>query len=194
MSRRRRNQRPSLNGRVQSPPTQSILVAAEEKIESQLAPEARDNYLKIVIAGMKAALDDGQNSFLAGLKTSKDPVADCAKGALSLVLILKHQAKGVMPENAMIPAASTLMIKALSFADRMGVVKVGNPELVRATHIFTNEILRGMKMTPQKLSHALTKTHALMQDPIAMEQMKRAAGTVQHPMQSKPTLPPEGNV
>lgn len=191
MSRRRRNKnkRPQVAPAV-SPPGLPILDAAEQKVEGQLLPDTRESYLKIVVAGMKAGMADGPNSILAGLRKSQDPIADCAKGAIGLVLLLKNQAKGVMPIKAMIPAAMTLMLKALAFADRTGIVKVGNDELTRATHIFADTFLHKFGVTPQMLHTAMAKTHAITQDPVAMEQMKRTAGFVRHPDASEPTPMP----
>lgn len=189
--RRRRKNKPQA---VPQASTQiPVLDAAEQRVESQLTAETRESYLKIVVAGMKAGLANGPNSILAGLHKSKDPVADCAKGAIGLVLILKHQAKGIMPVKAMIPAATTLMLKALAFADRTGVVKVGSDELVRGTHIFKDIFLAKFGVTPQMLQHATAKVHSLTQDPVAMEQMKRSAGIVRHPDSSEQTPLPEGN-
>lgn len=188
MSRRRKKFR--AQPQAQAMP---ILAAAEQKVESQLTPDTHESYLKIVVAGMKAGLADGPNSILAGLAKSKDPVSDCAKGAIGLVLVLKHQAKGIMPVKAMIPAGMTLMLKALAFADRTGIVKVGNDELVRASHIFKDTFLAKFGVTPPMLQHAMIKVHALTQDPVAMEQMKRKAGFVRHPDASQPTPLPDGN-
>lgn len=186
--RKRRKNKPV----VQAQPSIPILDAAEQRIESQLTPETRENYLKIVIAGMKAGLDKGPDSIMASLKTSQDPIADCAKGAIGIVLILRRQAKGIMPIKAMIPAAMTLMLKALAFADKTGIVKVGNDELVRATNIFSHILMGKIGVTPQMIQTALVKVHGLTQDPVAMEQMKRKAGVVRHPDASEPTPLPEG--
>jgi hypothetical protein len=153
MSRRRRNRRGRAQGAVAPvapqamPQGQALIAAAEKQVEVQLTPDTRESYLKIVVAGMKAGLENGPNSILAGLQKSKDPVADCAKGAIGLVLILKHQAKGIMPVKAMIPAAMTLMLKGLAFADRTGIVKVGADELARATHIFAHDFLAKFGIT-----------------------------------------------
>lgn len=197
MSRRRRKKNfkpsPPASDPTSIPQSQPILEAAEQKVESQLLPEIRESYLKIVVAGMKAGMAGGPNSIMAKLKDSKDPVADCAKGAIGLVLILKHQSQGIMPVKAMVPAATTLMLKALSFAQQMGLVQVGNDELVRATHIFANTFLAKLGVTPPMLQHAIGKAHALSQDPVAMEQMKRKAGFVKHPEASEPTPLPKGN-
>lgn len=190
MSRRRKRKPPIPVPQQAS--GQSVIDAAEQKVESQLDADTRESYLKIVVAGMKAGLANGPNSILAGLRESKDPITDCAKGAIGLVLILKHQAKGIMPVKAMIPAGMTLMLKALAFADKLGVVKVGPDELVRATHIFAKVFLGKFGITPPMLQHAMTNVQSLTKNPVAMEQMRRSAGFVRHPEASEPTPLPEG--
>lgn len=158
-----------------------LLQEAEAKIEAGLTPENKQNYDRIVIAGMHAALDRGPDGILASLKLSKDPIADAAKGAVSLVLILRKQAHGIMPLKAMVPAAMTLMLKALDFADRSKIAQVGQPELVRATHIFTDTIFAAFKITKQGLANAARKVHALTNDPAAMQAINLKAGVVSHP-------------
>lgn len=187
----RRKRRPSVASQPMQPPQDSsVLAAAEQKVESQLAPDVKESYMKIVVAGMHAGLENGPNSILASLSKSKDPIADCAKGAVALVIILKHQAKGIMPVKAMVPAAMTLMLKALAFADRTGIVKVGSNELVKATHIFMDTFLHKLGITPEMMQHAVTRAHAITQNPVAMEHMKRSNGFSVHPDAGQP---PEGN-
>ena len=189
MSRRRskKNRRPIVGATTAVSQDQPILQLAEQKVEEQLLPEVRESYLKIVVAGMKAGMANGPNSILAGLRTSKDPIEDCAKGAIGLIFILKQQAKGVMPEKAMVPAAITLMFKALSFAEQAGLVKIGTAELDRATQIFANTFLEKVGVTPPMIGHALKKVQSLSQDPVAMEQMKRKSGVTKHPDATEPT-------
>ena len=117
-----------------------LLQVAELKIERNLTPQNRANYMKVVVAGMNVLLRGGPKSILAKLKGRQDPVSDCAIGAVNLVLILRKESKGVMPLKAMIPAGMTLMLKALDFANSLGQVKIGTAELDRATHIFTNTL------------------------------------------------------
>lgn len=190
MSRRRKNRR--ANPQQAVPQGASVIDAAEQRVESQLTPDTRESYLKIVVAGMKAGLTNGPDGILANLRKSKDPIADCAKGAIGLVIVLKHQAKGIMPVKAMIPAATTLMLKALAFADRTGIAKVGPDELARATNIFKDTFLAKLGITPPMLRHAMVKVHGVIQDPVAMEQIKRHSGFVRHPDVSEPTPLPEG--
>jgi hypothetical protein len=168
-----------------------LLEQTEEKIESNLTPENRANYMKIVVAGMHIGLDKGPNGIMASLGKSKDPIADAAKGAVSLVIILRQQAHGVMPLKAMVPAAMTLMLKALDFVGRSKIAEVGQPELVRATHIFTDTMFARMGITKAGLANAATKVHALTNDPQAMAAINLKAGITRHPMAATPTpLPP----
>jgi hypothetical protein len=164
-----------------------LLQQAEDRIESQLTPENRESYMKIVVAGMNAALDKGTGGILASLGQSKDPVTDAAKGAISLVLILRKQAHGIMPIKAMVPAAMTLMLKALDFADRSGIAKIGQPELVRVTHIFMDEIFHKFGITKQGLTNAAARVHAITQDDSAMQAINLKAGITRHPMAATPT-------
>jgi hypothetical protein len=170
-----------------------LLQQTEDTIESGLTPENRVNYTKIVVAGMHVALDKGPNGILASLGQSKDPIADAAKGAVSLVIILRKQAHGVMPLKAMVPAAMTLMLKALDFADRSKIAKVGQPELVRATHIFTDTMFARMGITKAGLANAASKVHAITQDPSAMAAINLKAGLTRHPMAATPTPLPGPN-
>lgn len=169
-----------------------LLQQAEAAIEAGLTPDNRDNYLKIVVAGMHAALAKGPDGILAQLQKSPDPISGAAKGAVALVLILRKQAQGVMPLKAMVPAAMTLMLKALDFADRSGIAKVGNDELVRAMHIFTDFLFARVGITRQGLANAANRVHALTQDPEAMAKINLTAGVTRHPLAATPTpLPGE---
>lgn len=157
-----------------------LLKDAERKVEGQLTPENRENYMKIVVAGQRAGLQGGPNSLLASLQDSADPIADAAKGAVALVLVLRQEAKGVMPFEAMIPAAMTLMLMALDFADRSRIAKIGTPELVKATHVFTDEVFRVFEMTKKNLANMGKRVYDLTKDPLAMEKINLKAGVTKH--------------
>jgi hypothetical protein len=174
------------------PMSDPVLQAAEMKIEAALTPANRQNYMKIVVAGMAAGMANGPKSILASLLKSPDPVRDAAKGAVALVLILRRQARGVMPLKAMVPAAMTLMLRALDFVNRAGKAQVGTPELVRATHIFTNELFGHFGITPPMLANAVQRVHAITADPVAMDAINRKAGTVRDPNASEVTQVPGG--
>lgn len=169
-----------------------LLEAAEQKIESSLTPENRADYMKIVVAGLKTGLANGPRGILASLKQSKNPINDSAIGAINLVLLMRKHSMGTMPLKAMIPAAMTLMLQALDFADKAGIVKIGTDELVQATHIFANALFPRLGIKPQMLHAAIQRVHAISQDPAKMELVNRKLGAVKDPRASEPTPMPGG--
>lgn len=165
----------------------SLLKATEQKIEAGLTPQNRANYQRIVVAGMAAGLQGGANSLIAGLRQSQDPVKDCAVGAINIVMLLRRQSRNTMPAEAIPPAAMTLMLQALDFAERLGLVKITKEELVRATHIFTNRLMALVHVTPQKLTELAGKVNRVTQDPTQMEQLAQRSGVVKSSLASSPT-------
>ena len=191
MNRGETDAAPEDNGPV--PTGDDLLNRIEQQIESQLTPDNRQNYLKIVTAGMAAAMEGGPNSLMASLKQSQDPVAECAKGAVALVLILRKQAHGIMPERAMVPAAMTLMLKALGFAQRMKLIPpVDAATVERATHVFTDFLLARVGISKQQLAGMAQAVDRKLQDPDAVQQMRYKAGLDRHPMAPVPTIPGVG--
>jgi len=161
---------------INEPIQNSVLEAAEQQLEGKLTPAIHEAYARIVVAGMMAALHGDKGGILASLRDSKDPISDCAIGAVNLCLILRKKSRGTMPLNAMVPAAMTLMLHALDFANKIGVVQIGTPELVRATHIFAGAIMKNLGITQQILQNAIGKVHAVTQNQDTLEKMKTAAG------------------
>lgn len=176
-------------GPAAQPVRDNLLKAAQDRIESQLTPKTRADYEKVVVAGLKVGLDGGPDSIIASVRNSKDPVRDCAIGAANLVLILRRQSRDTMPPQALVPGATTLMLQALDFAERLGLVKVSPRELARATHILGNYIMRVFGVTAANFEAAATKVQGIMQDPTSMEVLARRAGVVKSPQAGTPTLP-----
>lgn len=153
-----------------------ILAEAEQTIESNLQPAMHDAYLKIVVAGLHILLDKGDAGFMAKLKSSKDPIGDCGRGAASLVMIMRKQAQGVMPMKAAIPAGMTLMIHGLDFVSRANIAKVDAPDLANAAQVYTDTLFAKLGITPSVLHQAIARAHAATQNPAVMAQVNRRAG------------------
>lgn len=167
-----------------------ILQQIESQIEANLTPANRADYDKIVVAGGHLALANN-GAMMMQLTKAPDPIIGAAKGAVGLVMIMRRDAKGAMPMKAAVPAAMTLMLKALDFVDRSKIAKVGAPELARATHAFTDFLFARMHITKQGLANVAQKVHGLTQDPSAMAQINLKAGVTRHPMAATPTpMPP----
>lgn len=171
-----------------------LLRQAEQKLETNLTAAVRANYDKIVVAGLHTALAKGADGGMASLIHAKDPVASAAQGAVALVLTMQKQAKGVMPVKAMIPAGMTLLLHALDFLDRAGVVKIAEPQLVQATTTFTNLMFHKLGVTPQMLQRLTGRVKQLSADPAVMQKIGIKAGTIPHPQGVTPTPLPGGMI
>lgn len=170
-----------------------LLAQAEAKLEANIAdPAVRQDYMKIVVAGLHIALDKGPEGFMGRLHGRPDPVSDCATGAVALMLIMRRESKGVMPMKAGVPAAMTLMFHGLDFLDRAKIAKIAEPEIDRATQIFTNTLFHKLGITPKILNTAAANVHKITQNPAQMEAINRKAGFVRSPDASQPTPLPGG--
>lgn len=152
-----------------------MLATTEQTLEKNLQPSIQQDYLKIVVAGMHILLDKGAAGFMAKLKSSKDPIGDCGRGAASLILVMKKQAQGVMPMKAAVPAGITLMLHGLDFVDRAKIEKVDAAALASASRAFTNTLFQKLNITPDMLNKAVAKAHAITQDPAEMEKINQRA-------------------
>lgn len=153
--------------------TNPLLRQIEDRIEAQLAPDNRENYMKILVAGMKLGLKDGPNGILAGLKDAQDPVATAARGAVNIVGLLSRSARGKMPEKAMVPAAMSLMLHALDFLEKTGKMKVDEAVLEKATKMFADDIMRLFGINNQKLSNMASMSHMVGMNPQALQQIQQ---------------------
>lgn len=176
-----------------APPVENDLIKRiEAEVKGRLTAEVRENIDKIVAAGLKVAVNGGENSPLAMLQGSQDVVSDAAIGAVNLAALMKKESKGTMPDNAMAPAALILTLHALDFAERLGMVEV-TPEVVnQATQIYAHQLTKVNGITPQMLEKAGGQVKQVLQDPVAMEQIARHSGVVKTAQASTPTdLPTE---
>ena len=182
------NQAPG--GQLSNPVLQQI----EQQIEAGLTPQNRADYMKIVVAGGHLA-NANNGAMLVQLSKAPDPIAAAAKGAVGLVLIMRKETqapgKVPMPMKAAVPAAMTLMVNALDFISRSKIAPVGQPELERAVHIFTDFLFARMGITKVGLANAAQKVHQITTDPQSMAAINLKAGLTKHPMSATPTpLPP----
>jgi hypothetical protein len=168
-----------------------LLAEAAAKIEGNIADDqVKLDYQKIVVAGLHIALARGPQSFVAKLGASRDPIGDCARGAVALVLIMRRESRGVMPIKAMVPAGITLMLHGLDFIDRAKIAQIAEPELDKATTLFTNELFHKLGITTQMIERLGGRVHEIMQDPQAMHAISLKSGLTRMVAQPTP-MPPE---
>ena len=182
-----------------APPDQSsstlrnpLLAQTAQKIEGNIVdPNTHADFLKVVVAGLHIALANGPNSFVAKLSHSQDPIGDCARGAVALVLIMRRESRGVMPMKSAVPAGMVLLLHGLDFIDRAGIAKIAEPQLDNATKIFANEMFHKLQITPGMIQHATGRVHAIMNDPDAMAKINLKTGATRHPLAATPTPLPD---
>lgn len=171
-----------------------LLAQAEQMIESNLTPEVRPAYLNVVVAGLKVGLNNNGAGFIAAIDKSQDPVAACGTGAANLVLMLRKEAKGNIPDQAIVPASCALAVQALGFAERAGLIQtVGPAELGRAIKAAVDRVFVAIHLTMPKLVLLQREIQGIMQDPQKVDQMRQRAGTAKHPQASVETTLPEGD-
>lgn len=152
----------------------ALLKQAEDKIEARLTPDIYTSYMKLVIAGMKAAMNGGPNGVMGSIKRSKTPLESVVKGMISLMLMLKDQAKGQVPVNALVPATMAMVLQGLAFANNVGVLKVGAPEIAQATHLFINTIMPKLGLTQDKVEAVVGQVRNITSDPQKLAALKQA--------------------
>lgn len=155
-----------------------MLVKIERQIESTLTPQTQENYQKIVTAGLKIVMRGGKDSQLAKLANMPDPVNACAVGAVNLVVTMRRMSRGTMPGNAMVPAAMTLMLEGLDFAEKVGVIQIDEKVMERATKIFTDMVFRVFKISQGTLNKAADAVHRVIEDPRSGEVLRQKAATM----------------
>lgn len=181
-----------------APPSESfhnpILAQIERKVEATLTPQNRPDYMKIVVAGMKTAMAPGKNggpSLAEQLHQSQSPVEDAVKGAVNLVALMARGSRGKMPERAFVPAAMTLMLNALDFLDKTGVVKVDEAVVDRATKLFTDHIFQIFHVDQAKLQQMADKSHGITNNPQSVESLAAHAKGMVDRGGASPQAPPQ---
>jgi len=154
-----------------------LIQQAEAKIESGVPADQQNAYQRIVVAGMKALYSKEMHSALiVGLKDSKDPLTDVAKGAVGLILTLYKESKGTMPVRAMIPASMTLLLQGLDYLDKTGMLEIGKDEINQATHTFMDTLMPQLGLTPEKTQQMMGRVQDVMQDEQKMAMYQQQAG------------------
>ena len=168
-----------------------LLKGLEADLERHLLPKTRADYEKVVVAGMRVALNaipgSGQKSLLGRLNESKDVVQSCSVGAGAVVLFLFQESKFRMPGNVIPFAAQTLFYKALDTAEKAGILKVTTKEVDRGTYLLADYMLAKIHISPEKFKMLTQRVHDITNDPTQMEALSRRSGISKDAMASTPS-------
>lgn len=167
-----------------------LLRQAVENVEANLEPKNRQNYDRLVTAGMQAAVDKDGGGILAGIVKYKDPVQAAAVGAVQLVFMLRGHATGKVPEQAMIPAAYTLMMQALAFIEDAKLAKIGPDEITWATRVWMNTVFTRFGIPPAALERQKKAAEGIINNPARLERLHLLTGYTVDPRAPRPMEEP----
>lgn len=160
---------------------------AAEGLEASIAPQFKEAYDRIVVGGMQAAVNGGLKGMMAGLEKRGDPIRDAAQGAVNLVFMLRLNAAGRMPEQAMVPASYTLMLQALTFIEEAKIATIDQAALTKATKVWTNTVFDRFRISPSQFNRAGEQVKGILNDPGKMEMLNLQTGFLKDPRAVQPT-------
>lgn len=121
------------------------------KVNPKLVPAVE----KVVASGKKVMYaEQTRGMFLEAMKAGTDPESIGAAVA-KLMVILQNQAKGTIPPEILIPAATLLLFEGLAFLEDAGMVTVDAPFLAECTKAMGSAMLQIMGVSPEKLQGML---------------------------------------
>lgn len=161
-----------------------------DDIEANLAPQLKASYEKLVVAGQKAALNNGVGGILYALGRREDVVLTAVRGSINLVGVLKNITKGTPPPaDAMAMASFTLLMYALDFAEQSRLVTLDQQTIGKATRLWMNNIMHAFGMQPRQVQAMSTAVDGVTRDPAKMDMVERYIGYTKDPRISSKTLP-----
>jgi len=145
----------------------ALLQKAHAEIDGKVTE--RGAYDKIVKAGLKVIYDQATFQKLTrGLRESKSPVQDIAKGIVGILAMLSNRSKGTMPSTAMVQAGGTLLIDALDFAEQAGLMKVDGNSLAEAFTVYMETVLPTVGLSTQRMQQVLKGVEETTRNPQRM--------------------------
>ena len=138
------------------------------KVNPKLVPVVE----KVVESGKKVMYaEQTRGMFLEAMKAGTDPESIGAAVA-KLMGILQNQAKGTIPAEVLIPAATLLLFEGLAFLEDAGMATVDANFLAECTQAMGSAMLQMMGVSPEKLQ-------GMMQQGAPQGQPAQPAGIVQ---------------
>lgn len=111
------------------------------QLKSNVPPQMREAYDKVVSAGMKFMFDEKTHKFMQQEIDGPGPVDDkLATGILGLMKMLITQSKGAFPHQLIIPAGIELMLHAADYVAQTGKGEVTPDVMGSAIHKFVIQI------------------------------------------------------
>jgi len=136
-----------------------ILEQMIQAIEAKLDPQMKDDYQRIVVAGMHFMFDPRTHKYftqaLEAAKKDSRLSAHVIEGIAKLIGIIANESKGQMNVAASFPAAITLMCKALEYIEAQTGAKISKESLAQLVHALIVRLMKLFKIDQNKLAQGL---------------------------------------
>ncbi len=133
---------------------------------------------KTVEAGKKVMYDEQTREMaVQQLSAGSDPES-IGSAVAKLAIILLNQAKGTMPMEVLVPAATILLCEALQFLEDAGSVEVTPDLLDQCTMAMTSALLQALGATPEQIQGYIDKARGGAQQSAPAQPAAQPAGGI----------------
>lgn len=138
--------------RVENPVLKELIL----KIEEQLTPQQKADYLPIVNAGMKILFDDRTHKFVKDtIKNSKALPKDAVRGTLWMIGQIANASKGKIKVEMVVPAAIVLLCYVVDFMEDMTGGRTSESLIAKMVQTVAVETLKLFGITQEKFAQGI---------------------------------------
>lgn len=127
-----------------------------QAIYEKISPQDKESVERVVIAGQKLMFSEQTHKYMLEALQKEGDLADkLSVGMIQLVILLLQQAKGNIPPNVMLPAASILLVKACQYVEQtqggmdMGILSDANTMMIAGIHQKVKELADSKGQAPE---------------------------------------------
>lgn len=150
-------------GLVSTQQAEGRLQQIEKMVEQKVPPDKKDQFNRIVLAGMRVMFDKRTHKMVLQ-ELEEDPINGAGEGVAKLLGLLVKQSKGRFPVELMMPAGAWLLCEALTYIQRTGT-NVTDQDISQATQTLANGVLNVIGLDERKLKALIANTKGAMADP-----------------------------
>lgn len=150
------------------------LKQAEQALAAKIPPQLRQQFAKVVAAGLQILYSPQLRGQLAQKLETGNPVKDAADGAVRLTAELFKQSNGTLPKPLVVPAVMIFAFEYLDLAEQAGKLKVDTKVIAETARLASENVLRLAGLTDDKLRQ-VSRTAAGQKPGLVEGQMEGAA-------------------
>lgn len=146
------------------PELQKIVDMVESQVENQ------EVFNRILTAGKKVMFDPKlSKKLMEGVADAKDVPHTVGQGIAGIVMTLKKQSRGTMPEVEMAQAATVMLMEALDALTKVGLFELAPGAVDSATMAMSEALLGSLGVTKERMGALMGNVEGVMKDPEKMK-------------------------